>query len=93
MSQVVVPIVAQRVKDQTLSLGGCGFDWPRSVGEGSDVAVTCGVGRRRGLDPAWLRLWCRPAATAPIRPLAWELPCGAGAALKRKSKRKHKKSN
>ena len=30
----------------------------------------------------WLRLWHRPAATAPIRPLAWESPCAAGAALK-----------
>ena len=27
-------------------------------------------------------LWCRPAATASIQPLAWELPCVAGAALK-----------
>ena len=25
-------------------------------------------------------LWCRPAATAPIRPLAWEPPYAAGAA-------------
>ena len=35
-------------------------------------------------------LWCRLAATAPIRPLAWEPPCAAGAALKRqKEKRSH----
>ena len=34
-------------------------------------------------DPALLWLWCRPAATAPIWPLAWEPPYGAGAALKR----------
>ena len=33
-----------------------------------------GVGRRHGLDPAWLWLWRRPAATAPIRPLTWEPP-------------------
>ena len=34
-------------------------------------------------------LWCRPAATAPIRPLAWDPPYAAGAALKRqKMKRK-----
>ena len=32
----------------------------------SDVAVSCGVGHRRGLDPALLWLWCRPAAAAPI---------------------------
>ena len=29
-------------------------------------------------------LWCRPAAVAPIWPLAWELPYATGAALKRK---------
>ena len=34
------------------------------------------------LDPVWL--WCRLAAAALIRPLAWELPQTAGAALKRK---------
>ena len=27
-----------------------------------------------GLDPALLWLWCRPSATAPIGPLAWEPP-------------------
>ena len=36
----------------------------------------------------WLWLWCRPAAAAPIRPLAWERPHAAGAALKRKKKKK-----
>ena len=36
--------------------------------------MSYGVGHRRGLDPALLWLWCRPAARAPIRPLAWELP-------------------
>ena len=36
--------------------------------------MSCGVGRRCSLDPALLWLWCRPAATAPIRPLAWEPP-------------------
>ena len=33
----------------------------------------------------------RPAAAAPIRPLAWELPYAAGAALKREKKKKKKK--
>ena len=33
--------------------------------------MSCGVGCRRGSDPAWLWLWCRPAAAASIRPLAW----------------------
>ena len=40
----------------------------------------CGVGSRRSSDPALLWLWCRPAATALIRPLAWESPYAAGAA-------------
>ena len=31
-----------------------------------------------------LWLWRRPAAVAPIRPLAWEPPYAAGAALKTK---------
>ena len=48
------------------------------------LPVSCGGGCRRGLDPALLWLWCRPAATAPIRPLAWEPPYAAGAALKKK---------
>ena len=26
------------------------------------VAVSCGVGRRSGLDPTLLWLWCRPVA-------------------------------
>ena len=36
--------------------------------------MNCGIGCRHGLDLALLWLWCRPAATAPIRPLAWEPP-------------------
>ena len=42
--------------------------------------MSCGVGRRRGSDPALLWLWHRLAATASIRPLAWEPPHAAGAA-------------
>jgi len=54
--------------------------------------VSCGVGRRRGSDPALLWLWHRLAATAPIRPLAWEPPYAAGAAQKwQKDKKKKKK--
>ena len=45
--------------------------------------MSCGVDRRRGSDPKWL--WCRLAAVAPLRPLAWELPCAAGAALKKQN--------
>ena len=38
-----------------------------------------GVGHRYGSDLVLLWLWCRPAAAAPSRPLAWEPPyavCG-----------------
>ena len=57
------------------------------------MAVSCGVGCRRCLDPALLWLWRRPAATALIRPLIWEPPYAAGAAqeMARKTKRKKKK--
>ena len=44
--------------------------------------MSSGVSRRRGLDPALLWLWRRPAATALIRPLAWELPYAVGTAIK-----------
>ena len=46
------------------------------------------MGRRCGLDPALLWLWHRPAAAAPIRPLAWELPCAVGVAPKRQKIKK-----
>ena len=42
--------------------------------------MSCGVGRRRSLDP--MLLWCKLAAGALIQPLAWERPYAAGAALK-----------
>ena len=38
-----------------------------------------------------LRLWCRPVATAPIGPLAWEPPYAAGAALEKARQKKKKK--
>ena len=38
--------------------------------KGPVVAVSCGVGHRRGSDLVLLWLWCRPAAEAPIQPLA-----------------------
>ena len=43
--------------------------------------MSCGVGHRHGSDLTLL--WCRPAAVAPIQPLAWEPPYATGAALKR----------
>ena len=53
--------------------------------------MSCGVGRRRGLDPALLWFWCRPAAIAPIRPLAWEPPYATGASLEKTKKKKKEK--
>ena len=50
--------------------------------------MSCGIGRRCSLDLALLWLWCRLAATAPIRMLAWELPYATGSALKGKKKKK-----
>ena len=44
--------------------------------------MSCGVGRRHGSDPALLWLWGRPAAAAPIQPLAWEPPYALGAVWK-----------
>ena len=53
--------------------------------------MSCGVGRRHSLDPALLWLWCRPAATALIGPLAWEPPHAAGAAQEMAERPKKKK--
>ena len=44
--------------------------------------MSCGVGLSHGSDPmALLWLWHRLTSAAPIRPLAWQLPYAAGAAL------------
>ena len=51
--------------------------------------MSCGVGCRDSLDPALL--WCEPVVTAPIRPLAWELPYALDAALKRQKQKNNKK--
>ena len=70
---------------------GCGFDpWPRSV-KGLSIAMNCGVGRRHSSDPVLPWLWHRPAATALIRPLAWEPPYAVGAALEKAKRQKKKK--
>ena len=38
-----------------------------------------------------LWLWCKPVATALIRPLAWNSPYAVGAALKKTKNKKRKK--
>ena len=48
------------------------------------VALSCGVGCTCVLDPVLLWLWYRPAAVAPIGPLAWELSYAIGVVLKSK---------
>ena len=61
--------------------------WVRSLASVGElrisVAVSCGVGGWHGSDLALLWLWCRLAAAAPIRFLAWEPPYAMGMALKR----------
>ena len=52
--------------------------------------MSYGAGHRRGLDSKLLWLWCRLAAAALIRLLAWELPHATGVALKTKTKTKTK---
>ena len=46
-------------------------------------ATSSVLGKQRAPEP-WL--WCRPAAVAPIRPLAWESPYAVGTTLKDKKK-------
>ena len=51
----------------------------------------CGVGCRHGSDPELLWLWCRPVATDPIGPLAWEPPYAAGVAQEKAKRQKDQK--
>ena len=53
--------------------------------------MNCGVGCRHVLDPQLLWLWCKLAAVAPIRPLAWEPQYAEGAAQKKEKDQKKKK--
>ena len=53
--------------------------------------MSWGVGHRSGSDVAWL--WCRLAAVAPIRPLAWGPPYAEGVALKTKKNTKNKQTS
>ena len=55
--------------------------------------MNCGVGRRGGWDPDLLWLWCRLAAIALIRSLAWEPPYATGVAPEKGKKKKKKKKS
>ena len=57
---------------------------PLEAGRGNSVWVK---------DPVLLWLWCRLAAVASIRPLAWDSPYALGAALNRKKQNKTRKTN
>ena len=66
---------------------------PHLVDRGSSVAMSSSVGCRHCLGPMLLWLWRRLAATALIRPLAWELTYAASMALKTKKKKRKEKRN
>ena len=61
-----VPVMAQWLANPTRNHEDLGSIPGLAVGRGSGVAVSCGVGHRRGSDPAFLWLWRRPAAAALI---------------------------
>ena len=50
--------------------------------------MSCGVGCRCDWSDVAVAV-CRPAAVAPIGPLAWEPPYATGAALKSKKRKKN----
>ena len=52
--------------------------------------MSCAVGRRHDSGLALLRLWRRLAATAPIRPLAWDPPYATGVTLEKAKRQKNK---
>ena len=69
------------IHEETSSIPGLA-QWVKGYG----IATSYGVGYRCDLDLVLLWLWYRPAAVAPIRPLAQEPPYG----LKRQRKKERK---
>ena len=51
--------------------------------------MSCGVGQRRGLDPALLWLWQAGSYSSDLR--LWEPPYAMGAALEKVKRQKQKK--
>ena len=54
--------------------------------------MSCGGDHRYGSDPVLLWLWCRLAATAWVRLLAWECPYAMGVTLKQQKKKKKREN-
>ena len=79
-----VPIVAQLIKNPTRSsrLGTVEMNLTRN----HEVAGLIPGLSQWVKDLVLLCLWCRPAAVAPIGPLAWEPPYATNVALKSKTK-------
>ena len=93
-----IQLVSMRMQVQSLALlSGSGILhccelWCRlQMWLRSGIAVNCGVGCRRGIDPVLLCLWHRPEAAATLGPLAWEPPYAVGVALRRQKTKKKKK--
>ena len=59
--------------------------------KGSSIAVSFDVGHRHGLNLSCCGCGCRLVATAPIQPLAWEVPYAVGAALKKQQQKQQQK--
>ena len=81
MREEGVPVVAEWVKNLTSIYEDAGLN--PGLAHGLRIQrcheLWC-RSQSRGSDPAWLWLWCRPAAGALIGPLACELPYVAGVA-------------
>ena len=59
-----------------------------SIGGLRGIALCCGIGHRCGSDPALLWLWCRPEATAPMRPPSLGTSICRGCGPKKTKKKK-----
>ena len=71
--------MAQQVKNQTSIHEDEGLIPDLNhLAKGSSIAASCSVSQTHGSDLALPWLWHRLAAAAPIRPLAWDLPCTMG---------------
>ena len=76
LSQLRTPLASMRMQDQSLALLSGLKIWD---------CCKLGVGHSCGSDPVLLWLWYRPAAAAPIQPLAWKFPYATSAAIKKKN--------